>query len=367
MHFKVVFVLLLVFSLADGAVTFEDAYALYKAGEYEKSLPLFEALVKNENDADAAYILGYMYEHGEGCRRSAKKSQHYYKLSARGYYHQIKADPKRDIQKEHRKILSVLDDTHNSETQATIQQHIEALFNIKAYNENYFLPVSARVDNGRYAPTGTGQSAHNPEEVETEFQVSIKYDITSNLFGLHEIYTAAYTQHSFWQLYVSSAYFRESNYAPELFVTVPFYTLSQHTYFKALRFGIAHQSNGRGGAEERSWNYVYLSSYWQYKYLFAELKLWSSWDEALTYNPDLLEYLGYGYLKFLFPYKKHLLSMQLQSAFNEHYSVEVDYSYPLFGRDDLFVYLKGFSGYGESLIDYNNHVDKLSFGISISR
>lgn len=364
---KVFIFLLFIYCLAGASTTFDEAYKLYKAGEYKKSLPLFEELVKNENDADAAYILGYMYEYGEGCHPNSRKSRYYYKLAARKYYYQIKADPKRDIQKEHRKILSVIDDTHNSQTQATIQQHVEALFNIKAYNENYFLPVSARVDNGKYADTGTGESAHSPEQVETEFQVSIKYDIVSNLLGLHEIYTAAYTQHSFWQLYVSSAYFRESNYSPEFFVTIPLYELSTLKYLKAIRVGVAHQSNGRGGDEERSWNYFYASAYWQYKSLFTELKLWSSWDAALEYNPNLLDYLGYGYIKFLVPYKKHLFSLQLQSAFNEHYSVEANYSYPLFGRDDLFVYVKGFSGYGESLIDYNNHVDKISFGISISR
>ncbi len=349
------------------STAYEEAYRAYKANEFEKSLKMFSRLVEEENDYDAAYILGYMYEHGEGCEIDIKKSQEYYKLSSHGYYFQIKADPTRDTNKEQKKLYKIIEHTDDKETQATIKQYVQSLYNIKAHNANYFLPISARVDNGEYADTGSGDTAHSAKQVETEFQVSIKYDISANLFGLNEIYTVAYTQKSFWQLYEESAYFRESNYNPEAFVTFPISEVDNLDFLKALRVGFAHQSNGRGGIEERSWNYFYATTYFQYKYLFTELKLWSSWDSALEYNPNLLDYLGYGHIKFSLPYKKHIVQLKLRSAFNGHYAAELNYTYPLLGRDDLFLYVKGFSGFGESLIDYDKHVDKIGFGFSISR
>jgi len=48
-------------------------------------------------------------------------------------------------------------------------------------------------------------------------------------------------------------------------------------------------------------------------------------------------------------------------------AIDVHWSYPLLDSPYTFFYFKFFNGYGESLIDYNNCVTKLSFGLSFSR
>jgi len=249
-------------------------------------------------------------------------------------------------------------DTTDKQTESTLKQIIKSSYNIQAYKTNYFLPVSYKY-NGTYANT----NEHTPKDSEVEFQFSLKYDMGANLFGLNEIYTVAYTQKSFWQLYAPSAYFRETNYNPEFFITFPTALKNDEYGLKAFRLSVAHQSNGRGSTEERSWNYVSGSFIFQYHYLFTELKLWTSWKSALKYNPDLLNYLGYGSIKFILPYKKHIVSLKVANK----WTVEADYSYPLTDREDLFLYVKMFSGYGESLIDYDNYINKASIGFSISR
>ena len=344
------------------STAYEEAYRVYKANEFEKSLKMFSRLVEEENDYDAAYILGYMYENGEGCEIDIKKSQEYYKFSSHGYYFQIKVDPTRDTNKEQRKLYETIEHVDDKETKATLKQYVQSLYNIKAHNPTYFLPISYRT-NGHYAPT----NGHNAKEIETEFQVSVKYDFAANLFDLSEIYTFAYTQLSFWQLYEESAYFRETNYNPEFFITFPISEISNINFIKALRLSFAHQSNGRGGAEERSWNYLSAATFFQYKLLFTELKLWHRLSDKTDYNPDLIDYMGHGHIRFMLPYKKHITKLLLRSNFHGENAVELNYSYPAFGRDDLFLYVKGFSGYGESLIDYNHHVNKIGIGFSISR
>ena len=122
-----------------------------------------------------------------------------------------------------------------------------------------------------------------------------------------------------------------------------------------------------GGEEERSWNYLSATAYFQYKLLFTELKLWHRLPDATDYNPDLIDFMGHGHIRFILPYKKHIAKLLLRSNFSGEHAVELNYSYPVFGRDDLFLYLKGFSGYGESLIDYDKHVNKIGIGFSISR
>lgn len=354
---KLLIILTLVSSLFS-ATAFEDAYEVYKADEFESALKMFTKLVEEEKDYDAAYILGYMYEHGEGCDRDIQKSQKYYKLSSHGYYWQSKPDPDRDFKKEHKKLYNTLQKSKNEETQATIRQYTQSLYSIKAHGTNYFLPISHRF-NGTYPDT----YGHNSFETETEFQLSIKYDYAANLLALGEIYSIGYTQLSFWQLYVESAYFRETNYNPEAFVTVP---TSIVDYLKAVRIGFAHQSNGRGGVEERSWNYIASSFYFQTGFLFTELKLFKH-VFSLKYNPDLIEYLGYGEVEFIVPFKKHIMKLKSRNTFSRYRATEFNYSYPLFSSKDLFLYVKAFSGYGESLVDYNNRVDKVGIGFSISR
>ncbi len=248
----------------------------------------------------------------------------------------------------------------DTETQKTIQQYLESAYNVSAHKANYFLPASYRMEDNFENPQA---DVPDPIQTEIEFQISLKYEFGSNFFGLNESYAVAYSQRSFWQFYVPSAYFRESNYNPEFFITTPIPT----KVMKGVRVGFAHMSNGRGGENERSWNYFYSNLYFQYKYLFIDLKLWASTHASRAkYNDDLLDYLGYGHLKFTVPIKKHLIDTTFRYA-KKGYAAELNYTYPLTSAEDLYVYVKGFSGYGESLIDYNNKVNKIGIGFSISR
>ncbi|MGE4419152.1 MAG: phospholipase A [Sulfurimonas sp.] len=259
-------------------------------------------------------------------------------------------------------LYDSLEKPQDSETEDTLKQYAKSLFNFKAYNANYFLPLSYRY-NGNYSDT----NGHKAKKTETEFQFSVKFDFAKNVFGLDGVYSIAYTQNSFWQFYSDSAFFRESNYAPEFFVIFPTSSMDDKRFIKALRFGLAHESNGRGGAEERSWNYINGSIFFQYKMLFSELKLWARLPDTNDYNPELIDYMGHGYIKFMLPYKKHFVDMKFRYNFNKKGSAELNYTYPMFGRNDLFLYIKLFNGYGESLIDYDDYIKKFGIGFSISR
>lgn len=342
------------------SVTYDEANLLYERGEYKEAFVAFEALAND--DADAAYMLAKMYEQGEGCEKSEQKALEWYKASSHIYYEQSKHSPLRNVQKQQKEIFKTLDKIDNSETQETFRQYAQSLYNFKAHNANYFLPISYRYDDNYGDVNG-----HETRRIESEFQVSLKYDFAANFFKFREIYSVAYTQKSFWQSYSDSAFFRESNYNPEVFVTIPTSEIGDGRLLKGIRMGVAHESNGRGAQDERSWNYFNTSLFFQYNILLAELKLWARLPDANDYNPELIDTMGHGYLKIAIPYKKNLLDMKIRDNFNSKGSVELNYSYPMSSRDDLFFYIKFFNGYGESLIDYDNHVKKVGVGFSISR
>ncbi len=269
----------------------------------------------------------------------------------------------KEIRKVKYEMLQSLD--INGSSKKTLYKIITSSFNVKAYKENYILPFSYRYDSD-FIPNGT----HAPRKTETEYQVSIRYDFASNLFGLGEIYSFGYTQRSWWQVYAKSAFFRESNYQPELFVKIPSHKFLKHTPLKGFKIALIHQSNGRGGEYERSWNKLSFSTFFQYWNLITQMEFWFRLADNIDYNPDLTRYIGDGQIKFMIPYEKHLFKLALRYGFSGRKgSVEFTYSYPLPAREenDLFLFFKTFNGYGESLIDYNHRVNKVSVGLAISR
>jgi phospholipase A1 len=268
------------------------------------------------------------------------------------------------LKKVRKNMIQSLDDI-NGTTKETISAIVNSSFNLKAYKENYLLPVSYRY-NSDFIDNGTHDSKH----VETEYQVSIKYDFSANLLGLGEIYSFGYTQRSWWQVYASSAFFRESNYQPEFFVKIPTYKFLKKSFVKGFKVSAIHESNGRGGEYERSWNKLSLSTFMQYKNLISEFEFWYRLPDNIDYNPDIEDYLGYGQLKLYIPYDENFIKVRLRANNNLHKgSLELTYTTPIPARDDndLFFFIKTFNGYGESLIDYNHYVNKISIGVGISR
>jgi len=275
------------------------------------------------------------------------------------------------VEKNNDALFDTLNTIDDNETKKTIYQYSHSVFNIKAHHANYLLPIGARI-NGNYDDPTRKRKTYRGE---VEFQISVKYDFAPNLLGLDELYTVAYTQHSFWQYYVGDAYFRSSDYNPEFYVTVPLKT----EYVKAVRLALAHKSNGLGVPHERAWNYATLYTYFQYKTIFTELALWYRFFDNYDYNPNLIDTMGHGHIKFLIPYKKHLLTTLFRSNFKGKGAVDAQYSYPLFG-ESLFLYVKGFVGYGESMSSYagnpdyagltpqeDDYVEKIAIGFSLSR
>lgn len=358
---KYLFFVLFIYTSLFAATAFENALEIYKKGDYANSFKTFKALAEKEDDADAAYYVAYMYEKGLGCEKDQQKAYEWYKSSASFAYKSTSFDSNHEIKKESKKLYYLLD-TVDSETDTTMRQMTQSLYNLKTYKTNYLLPFSYRT-NGQYPNTNNETS----KNIETEFQISVKFDFAANLLNFNEIYSLGYTQKSFWQAYSTSAYFRESNYNPELFVTIPTALSSDAKFIKSLKLGLAHQSNGQGGTNERSWNYVDATVSTQYKNLFTEFEFWTRLPDVKDYNPKLLDYLGQGSVKFSLPWDKNLFTLLLRSNFNSHAAADFSFSYPLNEKDNFFLYIKAFSGYGESLIDYNTYINKIGIGVSISR
>ena len=261
------------------------------------------------------------------------------------------------------------------ESELNMQAWLNHEFGLKPYRTNYLLPFC-------YAnkPYETKKENVVYSDFEVEFQVSLMMQIQHDLLGFGEKYYFSYSQHSFWQLYVQSSPFRETNYNPEAFVIFPIE--SQYTYFKikSLKFAYAHISNGQPdtsavvfdnntslGNLSRSVNYLYTTLRIQKKSLILDLKAWYRVPDSPENddNPDLMRYIGYTSAKMTYFHGKNMFTLMGRVNFSTGKgAVEGTYSYPLIRN---YFYAKVFSGYAESLIDYNNYITKVSLGFSFSR
>jgi len=386
---KIFFLIALTISLW-GQSFFQQAQDNFNDGKFVEAYSLYTLSAKKENDADAAFYLGLMSEYGIGTNKDLQESNKWYKISSEIHYLSNSENKYHDLEKKRRDFINKLS-IDDPDAKKMIEKKIYNNYGFKAHKVNYILPISC--GDYKYKSYVPSDSYTN---CEAEVQLSIGFDIYSDLLGFNEIYTLGYTQRSFWQIYTTSKPFRETNYNPEFMVTFPLDVRYKDISLTAFTLSYAHQSNGKGNItlqdiqnesadnnlttthpewfenNSRSWDYIEASALFQYKSLFlkltAYLRIPENEDEEPDDNPDLMHYLGYNALSLYYAYGKSF--SELHARYNFKYSrgaVELNWSYPFLNAESTYWYVKGFSGYGESLIDYNNYINKVGFGLSFSR
>lgn len=242
------------------------------------------------------------------------------------------------------------------------QVHAQNSF-ISPYRPNYILPFHY---NSRTPPANSAKNediSHN----EIAFQISLKANLLPNLFNTNTNLYLAYTQRSFWQEYAEHAFVRENNYEPELFVS---YKFNQQKCLKLMNTGFDHQSNGKGGDQERSWERLYVDMHFGTENLLFSVKPWIRISHVLEhhdYNNDITKYLGHGRLLFAYKFKNNVFSIMSRNnleSFFKHGATEITWSFPIY--KNLRGYTQLFSGYGQSLDEYNHRNNSASIGLSLS-
>lgn len=236
-------------------------------------------------------------------------------------------------------------------------KNLQNALGIELYKFNYLLPVT-------YAKTIPDDGR---KSVETKFQISLAKPLFYDVFGLRESLVAAYTQTSWWQITKTSAPFRETNYQPEIFLNFASPKYLEQIGVKNLKFGLLHESNGRDGTNSRSWNRAYVQSDFVYGNFSVSPRVWSVIGEKND-NKEILNYIGHGDLRLSYNLNDHIFSLMLRN--NLHFdktnkgAAELSYMFPIFSSG-VYGYLQYFTGYGESLIDYDRHTDKVGLGFVI--
>ena len=249
------------------------------------------------------------------------------------------------------------------------------IFVLRPYKPMYILPVSY-TDNLNKTPSSTA-SGRSPggrsdlDSVEARFQFSVKTKVAENLIGGNGDLWLGYTQSSRWQMYNDelSRPFRETNYEPEAMLV--FRTDYGALGFKGMMasIGINHQSNGRSQPLSRGWNRIVAQIGFEREDWVVMLRPWWRLPESDSSddNPGIENYIGRGELTVARKWLGHVFSLQARHSLRggemSRGSGQVAWSFPIAG--DLKGYVQVFSGYGESLIDFNNRQTGIGFGLSV--
>jgi outer membrane phospholipase A len=209
------------------------------------------------------------------------------------------------------------------------------------------------------------------------FQLSFKYRIFDRelgwgrdhpwLAGLH----LAYTQTSIWNLSETSKPFLDTSYRPSFFWQ--WRRGDDKTWIDAARMGFEHESNGKDGVDSRSINTLFVRPEWQTtlangKQFEFTPKLYGYLDK--TDNPDIEKYRGYVDWAMRYGDRERSWRALARLGTAGKGSLQLDWfeRTRVLGAGSIsgYLHVQLFTGYGESLLDYNQrNKSQLRIGIAI--
>ena len=216
-------------------------------------------------------------------------------------------------------------------------------------------------------PKNAATNGIDYDVVEVKFQISLKTNVLQSIFFGRGDLWLGYTQVAHWQLYniPLSRPFREINYEPELIFKYPLHIRVFGGEFKSVGVAFNHQSNGRELPYSRSWNRIIFDLSYEINSWIVSAKPWIRLSDGIKDdNPAITDFMGNGELNVSYTYDRHQFYTVFTHPFNrlQGGSIQLNYIFPIKGH--LRGHAQGFTGYGETLMDYNHF--QTTFGIGVS-
>ena len=259
-------------------------------------------------------------------------------------------------------------------------------FAIRGYRP---ISVAGVLSGGVNSPPAVGSGTPpDYKHGETKIQLSVRTKIAKGLFKKGEYdeddqdsLWFGYTQQSYWQLFSPeiSRPFRTTDHEPELVYIYPHQiALPGGWNYRLSGLGLVHQSNGQSDPLSRSWNRTYLMGAAEKELgpdssLRLQARIWDRLRESAPNdnNPGIENYIGRGELTANWQINKaNTVGVTLRHSLRSEArgSTRVDWTMAPAGSPSytgLRYHVQLFSGYGDSLLDYNKRRNVLSVGLSL--
>ncbi len=233
-------------------------------------------------------------------------------------------------------------------------------------------------------PNNSAQSGVDYRRTEMRVQLSVRTKLASGLLTpayskRRDSLWAGYTQQSYWQLFSPgiSRPFRNTDHEPEIIYVYP--TEARLPFGWRWRYsgiGLVHQSNGQSDPLSRSWNRAYLMTGFELDDRWSlSARVWKRLHESAESdnNPGISNYVGRAEFALGWNVNEdHRITLTTRHALagSGRGSVRLDWMQSLgtsFAgpRTNLRLHTQLFSGYGDSMIDFNRKRTVFSVGLSL--
>jgi phospholipase A1 len=260
--------------------------------------------------------------------------------------------------------------TNAVEARHNEEKAVPPRFAISFHRPNYIMPYYYTFSPDQSVYVGNTPNGESLKHDEIKYQFSFKVPLWRNIFNLPSSLYFGYTQLSYWQAYNQNAFFRSTDYEPEVYLQND---IDHHMFgnwsFNSLNIGLVHQSNGFGNSLERSWNRAYLLLAASNPNWMIAIKPWIIFHDS-TYerqNPNMATYLGYEEIQLAYKYGQGVIAFGTRNFIESsgHRSGNtLSVTFPM--TKYLNGYVQIFSGYGQSLIEYNHRTNSVGIGFSLS-
>ncbi|MBD5185444.1 MAG: phospholipase A [Bacteroides sp.] len=224
------------------------------------------------------------------------------------------------------------------------------------YKDNYFI-------------FGTAIGNEKPSKTNTniKFQISIAQRLTRSTLPWNTYIYLFYSQKCFWNVLENSMPMTDLNFNPGIGWTKPFFV--KNRYVGKMTLIAEHESNGRDGAASRSWNKLSLAASVIIDPLITvHGKIWLPIIDGQN-NKDILDYSGIYQVGTSFTTANQRFGASVvlvkRRGWNLNYNTIVELNYRLFKRDNQYIFIQYYNGYGEGLLAYKEFHSEIRAGIVI--
>ncbi len=200
-----------------------------------------------------------------------------------------------------------------------------------------------------------------------KFQISVAQRLTRSTLPLGTYLFLFYSQKCFWNVLENSMPMTDLNFNPGIGLTKPLFVRDR--FVGKLNLLVEHESNGRDGTDSRSWNRItFGGSILIDPQIMVHGKVWIPVIDGME-NRDILDYCGIYQMGTSFTTLNErfgvAVTMVKRKGWRLNYNTIVELNYRLFPRDNQFLFLQYYNGYGEGLLAYKEFHSMLRVGLVI--
>ncbi len=236
----------------------------------------------------------------------------------------------------------------------SVRKEIESVNYFTLFKDNYFIGGTV---------LGHKMKASNSN---IKFQISISQRLTKSILPFDTYLFIHFSQKTIWNVLEKSLPMYDINFNPG--IGLGHLIIHKNRYIGRAILMLEHESNGKDDLADRSWNKVSFGINVMVNNNFdAQLKLWVPIIDSEN-NRDIVKYKGIGHFGLnYYSNSKRFHAGLLTSIHTKSFGFNTQWelSLKLDKRDNQYLFIQYFNGYGENLLDYNRHNSVLRLGFAI--